>query len=220
MKLDMVGMRFGKLTVLKEAYTRKSKHYWLCRCDCGNEKIVEEYHLKSGRTKSCGCLRKQKLRERRISLVGERYGRLVVLGPACADDGSVIGWECQCDCGKRCVCKKGNLRSGMTKSCGCIRDEQRRENMKNAIHFVDGTCVERIANRKTFSNNTTGHRGVYRRNNGSWRASIGFQGKMHYLGTFSCYDDAVTARLEAEKRFYDQFLEAYEQSKTQKDESD
>lgn len=87
--------------------------------------------------------------------------------------------------------------------------------MKNAIHFVEGTCAERIASRKTFSNNTTGHRGVYRRKNGGWRASIGFQGKSHYLGSFQTYEEAVNARLAAEERLYDTFLEKLEREKSE-----
>lgn len=94
-------------------------------------------------------------------------------------------WLCQCDCGKQCICQKENLRSGVTRSCGCLQEAQRKVNMKKTIHFMDGTCVERIACRKTFSNNTSGHRGVYRRENNRWRASIGFQGKSYNLGSFA-----------------------------------
>jgi hypothetical protein len=32
---------------------------WSCRCDCGNEKIVQASHLRSGSTMSCGCLRQE-----------------------------------------------------------------------------------------------------------------------------------------------------------------
>lgn len=209
MKQDLTGKRFGRLTVLKKAPSKNKKSYWLCRCECGNEKIVEDSHLKSGHTKSCGCYRKDVLRQRGIGMAGERYGRLLVLGPIHGEDGSVIGWQCQCDCGNICVCQKGNLRSGITRSCGCLQEEQRKENMKKAIHFVGGTCVERIACRKTFANNTTGHRGVYRRENNRWRASIGFRGRIYNLGTFVNYEDAVNARLEAEARLYDPFLEIY-----------
>lgn len=53
---DLTGMKFGRLTVLKEYGKINSKISWLCLCDCGNEKIVIGDYLKSGRTKSCGCL--------------------------------------------------------------------------------------------------------------------------------------------------------------------
>lgn len=50
---DIVGQRFGKLTVLK--YNGNS--IWTCKCDCGKESNVTTSHLKSGHTKSCGCLK-------------------------------------------------------------------------------------------------------------------------------------------------------------------
>lgn len=80
--------------------------------------------------------------------------------------------------------------------------------MAAAIHFVDGTCVEKIACQKLISTNTSGHRGVSRRSNGTWRASIGFRGKRYDLGTYHSMDEAVTARLEGEK-MYQEFLAHY-----------
>lgn len=54
--IDLTGKRFGKLVVLSHADVNKSKHHrWNCLCDCGNEKVVEGQHLRSGATKSCGC---------------------------------------------------------------------------------------------------------------------------------------------------------------------
>lgn len=53
---DLTGKRFGRLTVIKFAFKRKKHRYWLCRCDCGNEKIVEGFHLTNKDTLSCGCL--------------------------------------------------------------------------------------------------------------------------------------------------------------------
>lgn len=85
--------------------------------------------------------------------------------------------------------------------------------MRKAIHFVDGTCVERIASRKTCVNNTSGHRGVYRRSNGTWRASIGFQGKVYNLGTFTAFNEAVQARVQAEKELYDPFIRSFQAQK-------
>ena len=205
---DLKGKRFGRLTVLEETQRRNYRHYWLCRCDCGNEKVVEESHLKSGHTKSCGCYRTEKPRERRLDLTGQRYGRLTVLGPAGESAGGQY-WDCLCDCGKRCSCHKERLRSGLTKSCGCLQDEQRRKNMADAIHFVEGTCLERITCSKKASNNTSGFRGVYRRENGRWRAAIGFQGKVYNLGTFSEMEDAIKARKEAEERLYQPLLKKY-----------
>ena len=55
--LALLGQKFGRLTVLSEASVNKpGKSRWLCRCDCGIEKIVLGSSLKNGSTKSCGCL--------------------------------------------------------------------------------------------------------------------------------------------------------------------
>lgn len=56
-KLDLTGKKFGRLTVISECGRAKSRSVeWLCKCDCGNEKIVPSPRLKWGDTKSCGCL--------------------------------------------------------------------------------------------------------------------------------------------------------------------
>lgn len=58
---DLVGQRFGKLTVIRYAGVHvkpcgTSESKWVCRCDCGNEKTVLRTNLKCGDVKSCGCL--------------------------------------------------------------------------------------------------------------------------------------------------------------------
>ena len=60
--IDLTGNRYGRLTVLKRSENDVSANgiqhrRWLCRCDCGNEVIINGGYLKSGDTKSCGCLR-------------------------------------------------------------------------------------------------------------------------------------------------------------------
>ena len=66
MKLkDLTGQRFGGLTVVKRDGTYVSPDgltttpKWLCKCECGNETVVIGRNLKDGRTRSCGCLRKE-----------------------------------------------------------------------------------------------------------------------------------------------------------------
>ena len=209
---DLTGNRYGRLVVTGQAPSKGGHIYWNCRCDCGNECQVESYHLRSGHTKSCGCIRKERMREKGRGLAGRRYGRLTVISPVEEADGSVKFWKCRCDCGNEVICLRDNLYSGDTRSCGCLQSETRKQNMKKAIHFVDGTCVERIAAaNRDYSNNTSGCRGVYLRSNGTWKASIGFQGKIHHLGTFQTYDEAVRARQEAEERFYGTFLKEYKE---------
>ncbi len=148
-------------------------------------------------------------REKSRDITGMRFGRLTAIRPASLQEGGAGFWKCRCDCGAEVICSKDSLCQGNTRSCGCLQEETRRENMKNAIHFVEGTCVERISSRKNCSNNTSGQRGVYRRENNRWRACIGFKGKVYNLGTFKSYEEAVNARLKAEHEFYDAFLDQY-----------
>ena len=54
--LDLTGQRFGKLVALKKAPSRSGKTYWLCQCDCGNQKEIQTNHLVEGSIQSCGCL--------------------------------------------------------------------------------------------------------------------------------------------------------------------
>lgn len=58
---EMIGQRFGRWIVL-ENHPRRAKHgcrYWLCRCDCGTEKPVNQGLLRQGQSLSCGCLLKE-----------------------------------------------------------------------------------------------------------------------------------------------------------------
>ena len=59
----MNGKKFGRLTIIEEKRNEKNHIYYICKCDCGNIKSVNKSNLISGRTKSCGCYQKEKLRE-------------------------------------------------------------------------------------------------------------------------------------------------------------
>ena len=54
-KLDLTGQRYGKLSVLAPAENSGKRTAWLCRCDCGEEKVVSTAKLRDGRRTSCGC---------------------------------------------------------------------------------------------------------------------------------------------------------------------
>lgn len=57
--LDITGQRFGKLVALSKAPSRSGKTYWLCQCDCGNQKEIQTDHLTGGKTSSCGCINRR-----------------------------------------------------------------------------------------------------------------------------------------------------------------
>ncbi len=58
-KLDLKTQVFGDLTVLCEQGRKSGSIAWLCQCVCGNQAIVSTPQLRTGGTKSCGCLRRK-----------------------------------------------------------------------------------------------------------------------------------------------------------------
>ena len=59
-KRDIIGQKYGRLTVTGLSHKdMRNEWYWRCICDCGQQSIVSGYKLRSGHTKSCGCLRNE-----------------------------------------------------------------------------------------------------------------------------------------------------------------
>ena len=128
-QVDITGQKFGRLTAIK--YVGKDKYrrlLWLCKCDCGNEKVVAKSVLKCGATKSCGCLIGDINKARRLDITGNKYGRLTVLRYIGKNNkGSKHMWECRCDCGNIVIVPLASLRGGHTKSCGCLQKDTIRD---------------------------------------------------------------------------------------------
>jgi hypothetical protein len=53
--IDLTGNKYSRLTVVKFVEIKYGQPYWLCKCECGNEKNIAGNSLKSNKTKSCGC---------------------------------------------------------------------------------------------------------------------------------------------------------------------
>lgn len=86
-KEDLTGKRFGKLLVLYQAEDHISKNgekcaMWHCLCDCGKEVDVLQKSLKSGNTKSCGCLNKavNSLRMKEYNKQNKKYNEYDLTG--------------------------------------------------------------------------------------------------------------------------------------------
>jgi hypothetical protein len=125
-KLDLVGKRFGKLTVIAECGRKYGAVLWHCQCDCGNYKDAISEELKNGHVKSCGCLKAEATKGqtwRRKDLTGMRFGHLVVVEIAGKENGGNLRWKCVCDCGNFHEASGGNLQKGDVLSCGCKTKE-------------------------------------------------------------------------------------------------
>lgn len=62
---DLTGKRFGRLVVKNFDYVKNNAYYWICVCDCGNEKSICSTHFKSHKTSSCSCYNKDVVSKRR-----------------------------------------------------------------------------------------------------------------------------------------------------------
>lgn len=127
--IDLVGLRFGKLTVISKGNVRRTsggQHIatWNCKCDCGNTTTVDGQKLRRGHTTSCGCARHENTC-RKEDIVGKKFGRLTVIKfiPKPEREDYRRQWLCKCECDNLVQVNGSKLRNGHTKSCGCLERE-------------------------------------------------------------------------------------------------
>ena len=205
-KRDLTGQRFGRLTVLRQVPVPEGltqNNYWLCRCDCGTERVVLASNLIRGHTKSCGCLKQR-------DLTGQRISRLTVLERsdqyATRGKRTVRLWKCQCDCGN--ITYKATDTLTGSRNCSCAECAGRRNAAKARENagFVDGTQLCKLPGEEPSMPHDGKCRGVYydkKRN--LYEAVIKFRGKRTRLGHFHRFEDAVKARQAAEREIFGGF---------------
>ena len=132
--IDLTGQKFGRLKVL----SYKGNRVWECKCDCGEIKSFRSSVIK--KATSCGCdryINKKPMTEEHkkhigeglkksenrktfhkspCNLVGQRFGKLVVLEETDMRKGTNVIWKCQCDCGNITYAITSSLNKGDTKS--------------------------------------------------------------------------------------------------------
>lgn len=207
-----IGKTYERLTVTEylgiKPYNGRNHHTYRCICKCGNTIDLPGPHIGRG-WKSCGCLQWES-REKEIQ-PGSKFGKLQVIKKEGKVDNRGYLYRCRCSCGKEVLIRSDNLRSGETKSCGCLRETTLRKNSKKAYEkiFVDGTNIARIdpKNNKLQKNNTSGVKGVrWHKRLSKWQASIGFKGKTYHIGYYDTIIKAKEAREKAEQELYGKFL--------------
>lgn len=101
-KMSEHGVQDSRWTVIKRAETKTPEARWLCECSCENktQKILSGSDLRKGKTKSCGCLRKEIAKSRTKYKINEKYGALTIIEDTTNrnNSGSII-YRCKCDCG-------------------------------------------------------------------------------------------------------------------------
>lgn len=111
--IDLTNQKFGRLTVLERLpYKKNNQILWKCQCECGNIIETTGGALRSGNTKSCGCIRRK-------NLIGKKFGKLTVIDYTNESRHGRALWKCQCDCGNISYATTEGLRTGDNVSCGC-----------------------------------------------------------------------------------------------------
>lgn len=151
----VVGAKFNRWTVLEidvinpESKAKKPPKMALCQCECGTQRYKEYRDLYQNRSLSCGCLRAEQITEKNCSKgeieIGTKFGYLTMIQDLGyrqqKSRNRRARWSlCKCVCGKEIEVSNNNLRSGSTKSCGCIKSfgEQkiRQILLQNNINFA------------------------------------------------------------------------------------
>lgn len=239
-KEDLSGKIFGRLVVLEQTedyVSPKGKHHsrWLCKCNCGSSDkiIVAGYNLKSGKTLSCGCLRKEnavrighdnkkynewldeifvdEYRAYRIGFTSNTNRKFYVN----VEDYNLVYNYCWIEhIGNngygRLEAKDTNNNKivAMTKLLGCkCYDHIDRNPLNNRRYNLRPcTIIENNQNRRKQSNNTSGIIGVcWQKRGGVWAARITVNKHRIHIGSFSNKEDAIVARLQAEAKYFGKF---------------
>ena len=135
--IDLTGQRFGSLIVIERDYSDKKNAKWFCQCDCGKIVSKSGQGLRKGESTCCDrrtCPNKKELFE---NLRGQIFGRLTAVEPTENRINKSVVWRCQCECGNEKMASAALLKTGKTKSCGCLKEETDRMPKGNTIDMLD-----------------------------------------------------------------------------------
>ncbi len=223
---DIIGNKFGKLTVLSEGVTQEyvksgyvsKRFFWNCLCDCGKQISAREDGLKNGRITSCGCYRTERIRE------------AVTKHGMCGTPAHKI-WISMID---RCYQPKDSSYPNYGGRGIIVCDRWLEPDGQGFINFFvdmgelpDGLSLDRIDPHGNYSaencrwvdsshqsfnqtlrvTNKSGKTGVnFNKKRGKWEARITKNYETMFLGSFDDIQSAVEVRREAEIKYYGYYL--------------
>ena len=205
---DLTGQKYGYLNVLKKDFKYDK---WLCKCDCGNNKVISGREIRCGNAVSCGCYKKNRLgntnrthgmsserlykiwkgiKKRCYNVNSHAFNRYGGKGITICDD-----WKDNFESFRNWA-----LSNGYDKLLTIDRINN------NGIYEPSNcrwaTPLQQSHNRNPRSSSKTGVAGVLKRNDKTgfkYLAYICRNGKNKYLGTYVTLEMAAQAREEAEK---------------------
>ncbi len=233
--IDLTGQKFGRLTVIerdfeKETQYKKNIVHWKCLCECGNYTSVAANNIKSGTTKSCGCLNKEtrgnsgkkNKKFNKYDLETHEYG------VGTMNDGNEFFFDKEDFHKIKDICwhlQKGyivGLQDGarvrmhrllMNASANSVVDHvnhDKRDNRKFNLRVCEQN--QNAKNRRINKNNVSGCTGVYYCNRDKkWCASIKVNYKKLSLGRFNKKEDAIDARKKAEPIYFGEYRRVEEE---------
>lgn len=233
--VNLVGKKFGKLSVVEESPIRSNHKsiMWKCLCDCGNTTYVETHSLKDGRTKSCGCYltelaRGDFLKKGNVYNLENDYGIVYA-----SNTGNEFMFDVE-DYDKIKHITWGEDTKGYLRGfyCNKMRSLHRlvlNQNVKNDTmvdhinHNIKDNRKENlrittnsgnIKNSKLSVRNTSGVKGVsFDKEDLRWKANIQCNKKKYYLGSFVNKEDAIRIRELAELKLFGEYSRRYEELK-------
>lgn len=232
--MDLTGQTFGRLTVVERADNHvypsgRQAVMWRCKCSCEDNKyvIVPAKRLRSGKTRSCGCLHNELLAEMRkkyntYDLSGE-YG----IGYDCNNKKFYFDLEDYDKIKDYCwvIGQTGYVMSYTTSNnrkrillhrlvmdCNDSNlfidhihgNQSRNDDRKSNLRIV--TPSQNMMNKSLARNNISGVTGVsFIKNECKWCAQIRVNNKQINLGHFDSFEDAVKARKDAEEKYFGEY---------------
>lgn len=221
--VDLSGQRFNKLLLLKRMKDSVSpggsKHaMYLCRCDCGNEKIIAAVSILSGRTKSCGCLNKEAGLRKRIQ---NHYDLSGEYGIGYTQKGEPFYFDLEDYDKIKDYCWKLNekgyvvtrrgdksirLHKFLLNTSGIVdhKDGNPQNNQKNNLR--PASISQNTWNRHNSPHNKIGVMGVsFDKSRGKWMATLKAYNTYLLHKRYVSIEDAIKARLEAEAKYFGEF---------------
>jgi hypothetical protein len=203
------------------------KAVWLCKCDCGNFVEVCGIDLRSGHTKSCGCIHREGLAKRNKEMsysntydlsgeygIGydfkgrefyfdlEDYNKIKDDYWMVNNNGYVVTSNNKKHMHRVIMGVDGDTWTNI--QVDHIKESQRNNNRRNNLRIA--TPSQNGMNKKMLSNNTSGYTGVYwNKSRNRWTAYISINKKFVCLGFYKNKEDAVKARKEAEEKYYGEY---------------
>lgn len=204
--INDIGKRYGRLVVVQVS-NHSGKVYACCRCDCGTEKEVRLDSVRSGRIVSCGCRKREHLlsmRETHKMSGTPTYSSWQHMKARCKPS-NIEKYPHHAGKGVS-ICQRW-LESfeNFYEDMGDCPNNHTLDRIDSNGDYTPENCRWAEGYLQGFNKNGRGGKqaGVnFRKDRGKWAAQICHKGKVHHLGCFMTYEEALKVRIEAEIQFY------------------